>query len=113
MSEDFWIYEMQAQFCKAMAHPKRLMILNILKEKGEMSVTELIKATNIPQSNLSQHLTFLKNRGLVKVRREGSNIYYSIANPKIIEACNLIRKVILDNIKKTQLLFKNIEKEKK
>lgn len=85
-----WIYELQAQFCKAITHPKRLMILDILKNKGEMTVTELVNATNIPQSNLSQHLTFLKNQGIVKVRKEGSNTYYSIANPRIVDACNII-----------------------
>jgi ArsR family transcriptional regulator len=105
MEYNLWIYELQAQFCKAMAHPKRLMILDILKNEGEMTVTELAKATNIPQSNLSQHLTFLKNQGIVKIRKEGSNTHYSIANPKVVDACNIIKGIIVERIRKTQLLL--------
>ena len=108
MKEELWIYEIQAKFIKGMAHPKRLMILNTLKNHGEMTVSELMKATGISQSNLSQHLTFLKNSGLVKVRREGPNVYYDIANPKIVEACNIIREIIIENIKKMMDHYENL-----
>ena len=75
-----------------------------------MMVSELVNATKISQSNLSQHPTFLRNSGLVKVRRKESNVYYDIANPKIVEACNIIREIIIENIKEMKEYYENVEK---
>jgi ArsR family transcriptional regulator len=59
-----------------------------------MSVTELVNRTGISQANLSQHLAILRSKGVVSTRREGNNIYYSISNPKIIKAYDLISEVL-------------------
>ncbi len=87
------LYRLQAEFCKGMAHPKRILILNVLKE-GEKSVNELSEATGIPQANLSQHLSLLRKLGLLDTRRDGASIYYSIADKRIVEACTLVREAI-------------------
>jgi ArsR family transcriptional regulator len=63
-----------------------------------MTVSELVKKTGISQANLSQHLAILRTKGVVRARRKGNNIYYSIANPKIIEAYDLISEVLRDAI---------------
>ncbi len=99
------IYEIQAEFCKGLAHPKRILILNLLKH-GELSVSELVKMSGIPQANLSQHLGFLRQQGVLTARRAGMNIYYSIADKRIIEACDLIREIINDRIRRAQSLLK-------
>jgi ArsR family transcriptional regulator len=59
-----------------------------------MTVNELVKKTGISQANLSQHLAILRTKGIVSDRRDGSNVYYSIANPKIIKAFDLISEVL-------------------
>ncbi|HHW10632.1 MAG TPA: winged helix-turn-helix transcriptional regulator [Firmicutes bacterium] len=91
------MYEMHAEICKALSHPRRLEVLDRLRE-GEKSVEELSRLMEMPKSNLSQHLAILRQMRLVKTRREGLNIIYSIANEKIIEACDTVSEVLLSNL---------------
>lgn len=67
---------------KALSHEGRLLILCTLSE-GEKSVTELERRMMIPQASVSQHLARLRNDHLVKARRDGRMIYYSIATPEV------------------------------
>lgn len=66
---------------KAMSNPVRLLVLCQLAE-GEKSVGELEEVANISQSALSQHLALLRHRGLVKFRRAGQTIFYSLTGPE-------------------------------
>ncbi|NOX20832.1 MAG: winged helix-turn-helix transcriptional regulator [Nitrospirae bacterium] len=98
------IFELQAEVCKTLTSPKRLEIIHALKD-GEKTVTELVNILGIPKANVSQHLSILKNKGILKSRREGVNIFYSIANPKVIQACNLMREVLTEQLKQQELLL--------
>lgn len=106
-SDDSRIFELQADICLALANPKRLQILNLLKS-GEMSAGEMVKAMQIPKANLSQHLSMLRQKGIVLTRREGTSIYYRIANPKITEACSIMRGVLMESLKTQKMLAKQI-----
>ena len=92
------IYELQADLCKIFSNAKRLEIINALNGK-EMSASELIESIGLNKANLSQHMSVLKSKGVILTRREGVNIYYRIANPKIIQACHLMREVLLEQFK--------------
>jgi len=61
-------------------------------------VSDLSRSMGVSQANMSQHLALLRSRGMINARREAVNIYYSIANPKIIEACDLLREVLLEQL---------------
>jgi ArsR family transcriptional regulator len=98
------LYRLQAEFCKGMAHPKRIQILRILKG-GEKTVSELARLTGIPQANMSQHLALLRQFGLLSTRRDGNNIYYAISDRRIVDACELVRSCIGDKLKKAQLVL--------
>ena len=89
------IYELHADLCKIFSNAKRLEIIDSLKDK-EMSAGELIERIGLSKANLSQHMSVLKLKGVILTRREGVNIYYRIANPKIIQACHLIREVLFE-----------------
>ena len=91
------IYELHADVCKIFSSPKRLEILNALKDK-ERSAGELIEKVGLSKANLSQHMSILKSKGVIQTRREGLNVYYRISNPKIIQACNLMREVLLEQL---------------
>ncbi len=91
------LYELHADICKIFSHAKRLEIINALKDK-ELSAGELIEKTGLTKANLSQHMSILKSKGVVRTRREGVNIYYRIANPKIIQACILMREVLTEQL---------------
>lgn len=68
---------------KSLANENRLMIMCVLAE-GEMSVGALNECIDLSQSALSQHLALLRDRGLVKTRRESQTIYYSLAKTEAI-----------------------------
>jgi DNA-binding transcriptional ArsR family regulator len=96
--ENIEIYEMHAEFCKTIASPKRLMIIALLG-KNEMSVSELMKALEVPLSNVSQHLRVLRSRHIVKTRKEGQTVYYSLSDPRLPGVCSDIRTILLDGMK--------------
>ena len=95
------LYEIHAEMCKVFSNPTRLEILNLLTDK-EMSVTELIEKTKLTQSNISQHLSIMKGKGIVESNRKGKNIYYKLTNPKIIKAFDIIREVLSERLKMEQ-----------
>ena len=95
---------LQASFCRGMAHPTRVRILRLLAH-GEKTVNDLAVLSGVTQANESQHLALLRQLGLVSTRREGTKIYYSVADPKITEACELMRSCVENRIKKSQALL--------
>ncbi len=102
---DMAIYELQAEVSKTMAHPLRLAILHYLKD-GEKTVNEITQITGASQSNVSQHLALLRQRQIVKTRKEGSNIYYRVTSPKISQACDMIREVLMEQLSRQQEIAK-------
>jgi ArsR family transcriptional regulator, virulence genes transcriptional regulator len=92
------IFDLHADVCKTLANPKRLQILALLA-KEELSVGDLAGILDVTLSNVSQHLAHLKARGLVVSRKAGQTVHYSLADRRIIQACSLIRSVLLDRMK--------------
>ena len=97
------LYQLHAEMCKVFSNPIRLEILNLLRG-GELSVSDLIKKTELTQVNISQHLSIMKSRGIVNSRRNGLNIYYKLSNPKIIKAFDIIREILSDRLEKNKEL---------
>lgn len=96
-STDKRIFILHAEICKTLSHPIRLEILSLLRD-GQKSVTELSALTGVRQATVSQHLAVLRQRSVVSTHREGINVYYIVANPKITKACDLMREVMFENI---------------
>jgi ArsR family transcriptional regulator, virulence genes transcriptional regulator len=92
------IFDLHADLCRTLANPKRLQLLALLA-KAEMSVGELAGVLDVPLSNVSQHLALLRAQGLVASRKAGQTVHYSLADRRIIQACTLIRSVLLDRMK--------------
>ncbi len=92
------MYELHADLCKIFSNSKRLEIIDSLKDK-EMSASELIAKIGLSKANLSQQMAVLKLKGVIFTRREGVNIYYRISNPKILQACQLIREVLFEQFR--------------
>jgi len=87
--------ELHERVCKAIADPKRLLIITVLRD-GELSVGELAETLGVSQSNASQHLAVLRERGIVTTRRAGTSVFYSLRNPKILIAIDLMREFIAE-----------------
>jgi len=78
-----------ARFFKAFSDETRLRILHLLL-KGELCICELMEVLQLPQSNVSRHMAYLKNAGLVDDRREAVWVYYSLIEPRgKVHACQL------------------------
>jgi DNA-binding transcriptional ArsR family regulator len=86
--------EKMAETLKAVAHPIRLQIVNILM-RGEQSVGELVKQLGTKQSLTSQQLSILKSRGVLRSRRNGNVVYYSLEH-------NGVKKIISAIIEETR-----------
>ncbi len=92
------LYEMQAELCKTLSNPKRLEILDILREREEISVNDLAELLEIPKANTSQHLAVLRQARVVNTRKDGINVYYSLRSDKISEACAITRQILLERL---------------
>jgi ArsR family transcriptional regulator, virulence genes transcriptional regulator len=103
---DMTIYNLQAEISKTLANPIRLAILHTLKE-GEKSVNELTDILRISQSNLSQHLALMRQKGIVTTRKQGTSIFYRVTDPKINQACDIVRQVLIDQLKQKHEIAKN------
>lgn len=103
------ILKLQADVCKIFANDKRLEIIDLLKSR-EMSNSELMQKTGLSKVTMSQHMNVLKSKGVIIVRREGVQLYYRIANPKIIQACNLMREVLIEQLQEKEKVVSRLIK---
>jgi DNA-binding transcriptional ArsR family regulator len=87
----------KADFFKALAHPARIRILEHLRD-GEKSAGEVLEALGLEQSNGSQHLAVLRNRGIVVARREGANVVYSVRDPMLYKILDLLREYFYEHL---------------
>lgn len=85
-------YRTQAQICRALNHPVRLAILDILRD-GEQCVCHMEATLGLRQAYISQHLMSLREAGLVEVRRDGWNIFYRICEPRIHKVTDALNKI--------------------
>ena len=87
------IIELHSGICSALADPKRILILYTL-EKGPHNVTELSEELGLPQPTTSRHLKVLRERDLVNAERSGTTVIYTLADPKLMQALNLLMEVL-------------------
>jgi ArsR family transcriptional regulator len=76
---------------KAMANPLRLKILCILGGAEEVSVQDIVEQVGTSQSNISQHLSMLREKGILASRKDANKVYYRIAEPKILQLIGAMR----------------------
>ena len=92
-SWDAEILERQVRICKAFANSTRLVILDLLGSR-EWPVSKLQQELGVSKPNLSQHLAVLKGAGVAVTRRQGKQVYCSLAMPEVKSACQLIRNML-------------------
>ncbi len=86
---------LHAEICQALADPKRIALLYTL-DRGSQCVTDLAEALNIPQPTVSYHLKVLRERGLTMAEPDGTTVYYSLSDRRIIEALDILRAMLAD-----------------
>lgn len=91
-------YEMQAQVIGALAHPIRVAIADLLKD-GEVCVCEIAGRTGAERSNTSRHLAIMLKAGVLKTRKDGLQVFYSLRTPCVLNFLNCATRAIQQNIK--------------
>lgn len=98
------VVQLHAEICAGLADPTRILILYSLSD-GPRNVTEICDALDKPQPSISRHLKILRERGMVRTERQGTNIQYEIGDKRLIEALNLLRVVLRDRLEKRSELI--------
>ncbi|TAM84704.1 MAG: ArsR family transcriptional regulator [Acidobacteria bacterium] len=105
------LYRRHADFCKVIAHPTRLQIIDIL-QNGELAVTDLATKLQVAVGNLSQHLNLMKQRRVLESRKAGNSVIYRLANPKMIKACCLIREILFEQMERDTALLRKMDRSR-
>jgi DNA-binding transcriptional ArsR family regulator len=95
------IPRLKAEFFKALGHPLRIRVLELLTG-GDHSVSDLLEHVSVEQPYLSQQLGVLRRAGFVVARREGSNVVYALADPRIADLLAVSRQMLLDMVTETR-----------
>lgn len=99
------IYQLQADYLKALAHPTRLRILELLRGHDELCVCHIIEDLDLDQSNISQHLRVLKKAGVVTSRKIGLKVFYKPSSPDIYPMIDQLTPLLEHQLKSlTQVL---------
>jgi len=85
-----------AHAIKAIAHPLRLKILCVLNDQ-EMIVQDIVSHVGTSQSNISQHLAILRDKGVLAARKEANRVFYRIGDPRTLKLVGLMRDVFCTN----------------
>jgi DNA-binding transcriptional ArsR family regulator len=84
---------MQASLAmKAIAHPLRLKVLCVLGE-GELSVQDIVDSVGTSQSNISQHLAILRDKGILSTRKDANRVYYRVGDQRTLKLVGMMRDV--------------------
>ena len=90
---------------KALAHPSRLLLVDVLNDRGELCVCELMRAVGGDQSTVSKHLSILRQSGIVDQRREGRNSLYRLTRPCVMSFFACIEQVMKENLEEQRELL--------
>lgn len=101
------ISEIKADLFRALAHPARIRVLEVLVE-GERSVGEMQPLVGIESSHLSQQLAILRRAGVVATRKEGSAVFYALRDPELAELLAVAKRVLINSLSETQELLADL-----
>ncbi len=101
------IHQLHAEICQALSDPTRILILYELRD-GMRNVGELAEALRISQPAVSRHLKVLRDRRMVRAERNGMNVYYAVADERVLQALDLLRAVLAQSIEDHQNLMQGV-----
>lgn len=101
---DLRLLERQAEICKALGNVKRLQIIYLLKD-GPRTAGEIAAALETTPANASQHLHAMRQAGILESSRQGSSIYYRVANDSVLEALGMVRTVLREQLRRERAIL--------
>ncbi len=101
------VHQLHAEICQGLSDPSRILILYELQE-GARNVGELAESLGLSQPTVSRHLKVLRDRRMVVTAREGTSIYYNLADQRVIQALNLLREVLAGILEERNALVEEL-----
>ena len=101
---------LKAEFFRAMAHPARIRILEVLSESGEQSVQALQARLAVDQPIVSQQLAKLRAHGVVTARKEGTTVIYAVADPRVADLLKIAKEILNRRLAGTRTLLTELRR---
>jgi DNA-binding transcriptional ArsR family regulator len=105
------LYERHAEMCKVFSNPTRLMILNALRNT-EMTVAAVAEKLGITMGTVSPHLLMMKRQHVLASRKQGNQVFYRLANARMLKAFDLIREVLYEQMRQEGNLTRHLGRER-
>ncbi len=103
------VYQMKAEFFRILGHPVRVRILELLKN-GERTVGDLQSELQIDSSGTSQHLGVLRKHGILLARRSGTNVYYTVRDPRTFQLLEVARQILTSSLTDSQAVLDELDR---
>jgi DNA-binding transcriptional ArsR family regulator len=110
MSPSHELQTLKAEFFRALAHPTRIRLLEVLAERGEQSVQTLQARLDLDQPIVSQQLAKLRASGVVVRRKDGTTVLYALANPKIAELLAVAKAILSQRLTGHRTLLQELRR---
>lgn len=110
-AQDAPVFEVKAQLFKALAHPVRVRVLEVLAAGQEYSVGALADEVEVEAPHLSQQLAILRQAGLVTARREATTVFYSLKDPQLVDLLAVARRLLIFNLEETRDLLQGLAQD--
>ena len=101
------VHQLHAEICQALSDPTRILILYELRE-APRNVGDLARLLDAAQPTVSRHLKVLRERRLVKAERDGTSVYYSLADKRVLAALDLLREVLAQTMEERHNLVEEL-----
>jgi DNA-binding transcriptional ArsR family regulator len=102
------VYQLKAEFFKTLGHPARIRILEVLRE-GEHAVGDLLPKVGIESSHLSHQLAVLRRNRIVKTRKAGASVMYSVVDPRIFQLLEVAKQILTGSLQAHQDLLAGLD----
>jgi ArsR family transcriptional regulator len=102
----------KAGIFRALAHPTRIAIVELLRDEGEVPVSRIYEQLGLEQANASQHLAVLRSKQIVIGRKDGNQVFYALRDPILGRILNMMRQYFQAHLNEAQELLENMRTEK-
>jgi len=104
------VVRLHAQVCSGLADPNRILIIYSLAE-GPRCVNDIASSMELTQPTVSRHLKILRERGIVRAERDGQTMNYRLSDVRIIQALDILRSILADQLKDQVLLARQVNQK--
>lgn len=97
-------HQAKAEFFKALGHPARVRVLEVLRD-GECAVADMLPQVGLEQSHLSQQLAVLRRAGIVRSRKDGHHVLYAVVDPRVFQLLHTAKEIVASTLTRSEELL--------